>query len=262
MATNSTPPTKVILGCSKCGANLPDGSQFCLQCGKPVSSPPKVKAVAQPPEDAEALPSKASRPKHKGRRVLVASSGVIHWWRLRGLASVKIRSRSKLQELVGWKHDQTILDAPFTVGAHTFRYYKFSLPEGSVNVAIVGQFTAANAENPRGEQREELPRKIKRKTKPADSDNNIEVLVLTEPAFTVWQNGYATSSIYDSGKVVEGKVQADVPAGAGIYYLVFNNKFAPKTAKTVHAAVVLRYKSWMPESFRKMKETVWNWMGL
>ena len=69
-------------------------------------------------------------------------------------------------------------------------------------------------------------------------DNNIEVSVLTDSAFTVWQNGYATSSIYESGKVAEGNVQAEVPAGAGIYYLVFSNKSAPKTAKAVHATVV------------------------
>src|SRR5579859_1881527 len=258
MATNSTtPPTKVILGCSKCGANLPDGSQFCLQCGKPVSSPPKVKAVAQPPADAEALPSKSSRPKHKRRTVLwlllVLFLVAVAW---AGLSENPVAQQ--IQELVGWKHDQTVLDAPFTVGAHTFRYYKFSLPEGSVNVAIVGQF-AASADNPVVSSGRVA---AKDKDKTAEVDNNIDVLVLTEPAFTVWQNGYATSSIYDSGKVAEGKVQADVPAGAGIYYLVFSNKFAPKSTKNVRAAVVLRYKSWMPESLRKMKETAWNWLGL
>lgn len=259
MATNSTTPsTKVILGCSKCGANLPEGSQFCLQCGKPVSSPPKVKAVAQPPADAQELPSKSSRPKHRRRTVLwlllVLFVVAIAW---AGLSENPFAQQ--LQEFIGWKHDQTILDESFTVGAHTFRYYKFSLPEGSVNVAIVGQFTAASADNPAIGGNKLA---AKDKGKAAEGDNNIDVSVLTEPAFTVWQNGYATSSIYESGKVAEGKVQADVPAGAGIYYLVFNNKFAPKTAKNIHAAVVLRYKSWMPESFRKAKETVWNWMGL
>jgi hypothetical protein len=29
----------------------------------------------------------------------------------------------QVQEIVGWKHDQTILDTPFSVGPHTFRYY-------------------------------------------------------------------------------------------------------------------------------------------
>jgi hypothetical protein len=158
----------------------------------------------------------------------------------------------QVQEIVGWKHDQTILDTPFSVGPHTFRYYKFSLSEGSVNVAIVGQFMAVA----------EIPNAGNRKDKDKDKDGNIEVYVLTEPAFTVWQNGYATSSLYESGNVSEGTVQADVPAGAGIYYLVFSNKFSPKSSKNVRATVLLRYKSWLPEWFRKMKDRFWNWLGV
>ena len=92
-------------------------------------------------------------------------------------------------------------------------------------------------------------------------DNGIEVYVLTDSAFTVWQNGYATSSIYESGKVAEGTVQAEIPAGAGIYYLVFSNKSAPKTPKSIHATVLLRYKSWLPDWFRRMKGRFWDWVG-
>jgi hypothetical protein len=162
-----------------------------------------------------------------------------------------------IQELVGWKHDQTILDTPFTVGPHTFRYYKFALPEGSVNVAIVGQF-AADASN--GAPRKEMDTKGKGAKDPQDS--GIEVYVLTDAAFTVWQNGYATSSIYESGKVPAGAVQAEIPAGAGIYYLVFSNKSSLKTPRSVRATVLLRYKSWLPEWFRRMKDRFWNWTGL
>lgn len=160
----------------------------------------------------------------------------------------------EVQEVAGWKHDQIILDTPFTVGPHTFRYYKFTLPEGSVNVAIVGQFSSENP-NPTP------PRKSKEKDSDKDSDAGIEVFVLTDEAFTVWQNGYATSSVYESGKVPTGTVQADVPAGAGVYYLVFSNKSSPKTPKSVHATVLLRYKSWLPESLRKLKERFMNWIG-
>jgi hypothetical protein len=141
------------------------------------------------------------------------------------------------------------------VGPHTFRYYKFSLPEGSVNVAVVGQFTSAADNSNAGNRRDTA------KAKKEDIDNNIEVYVLTDSAFTVWQNGYATSSLYESGKVAAGTVQADVTAGAGIYYLVFSNKSAPKTAKAVHATVLLRYKSWLPEWFRVMKGRVLDWIG-
>ena len=156
--------------------------------------------------------------------------------------------------MVGLKHDETIIETetPFLVGAHTFRYYKFALPEGSLNVAVVGQFSATSG----GDKP-----KSKETSKAADADNNIEVYVLSEPAFTVWQNGYATSSVYESGRVADGKLQADVPAGAGIYYLVFNNRFAPKTGKSVSASVWLRYKSWLPGWFRRVKGRVLNWFG-
>ena len=106
------------------------------------------------------------------------------------------------------------------------------------------------------------PTRKDKKDEDKEGDNNIEVSVLSEPAFTIWQNGYATSTIYESGRVAQGTVQADVPAGAGIYYLVFSNKLSPKTPKTVHANVLLRYKSWLPEWFRRMKGRLWNWLGL
>ena len=164
----------------------------------------------------------------------------------------------QVQEFVGWKHDRIILDAPFSVGPHTFRYYKFALPEGSVNVAVVGQFTSAADSSNASNHRDAIKTRNKARE---DIDNNIEVYVLTDSAFTVWQNGYATSSLYESGKVADGAVQADVPAGAGIYYLVFSNRSSPRTPKNVHATVLLRYKSWLPEWFRVMKARLLDWIG-
>src|SRR6202007_694383 len=108
--------------------------------------------------------------------------------------------------------------------------------------SIVGQFTASS------------PEKKGATTKPAKpdaDDSDIEVYVLSEPAFAVWQNGYATSSVYESGRVKQGTMQADLPNCAGVYSLVFSNKFSPKTAKSVSSTVVLRYKSWLPESLRR-----------
>jgi len=241
------------LGCSKCGASLPAEAQFCLKCGKPVSSPPK--SAADPA--VVVLPPGLPRAKPKRRSLvwlllLLLLVSFVVW-----VGTSESPMAQGIQEMAGWKHDQTILDTPFTVGAHTFRYYKFALPEGSVNVTIVGQFGAVG----------EGPKAGDRKDKDKDAaatkdDNSIEVYVLTDAAFTVWQNGYATSSLYESGKVAEGAVQAEIPAGAGIYYLVFSNKSSPKTAKTVHATVLLRYKSWLPESLRRMKDRFWNWIGV
>ena len=251
MPTNSTtsPTTKVILGCSKCGASLPDEAQFCLKCGKPVSSPPKEPTVVEPPP-----PAQSARPKPKRRIflgvLLAILVGVVLW-----AATSDSTGAQQVQEFVGLKRDRIVLDSAFSVGPHTFRYYKFALPEGSLNVALIGQFTSA------ADGQSASDRKSKTKDADKDSDNNIEVYVLSEPAFTVWQNGYATSSLYESGKVAEGTVQADVPAGAAIYYLVFSNKAAPKTPKAIHATVLLRYKSWLPDWFRLMKGRVLDWVG-
>src|SRR6202045_3519084 len=190
MATNSTTPpvTKVILGCSKCGASLPDAAQFCLKCGKPVSSPPKSPVVV------EALPPEIRVPRRPKRILLAIGAGalvaVLLWVGIRDSQSAQ-----QVREFVGWKHDQIILDASFSVGPHTFRYYKFALPEGSVNVAVVGHFTSAAEISGAANRRDTSKGKNKE-----DIDNNIEVNVLTDSAFTVWQNGYATSSVYESGK--------------------------------------------------------------
>ena len=254
MATNSAtpPPAKVLLGCSKCGASLPDEAQFCLRCGKPVSSPPKSAAVVEAQPRAEIAPA---RPR---RRVLV--------WLLLALLVVGILwvatsdnpFAQQAQEFVGFKQDRIILDSAFSVGPHTFRYYKFPLPEGSVNVTVVGHFSSAAETAGATTRKNQVD---KNKSTDAEIDNNVEAYVLTDTAFTVWQNGYATSSLYESGKVAEASVQADVPAGAGIYYLVFSNKSAPKTSKSIHATVLLRYKSWLPDSLRRFKARFWDWVG-
>jgi hypothetical protein len=241
MPTDSS-SAKVILGCSQCGATLPDGAQFCLQCGKPVAVPAKDTRAAEEPV-AEISPLKKKR--HWGRWIaLVLLLAALVWV----FASDNPFAQG-VQELAGFKHDQSILASPFTVTARNLRYYKFSLPEGSTNVAIVGEFTA----------------KADRKgsaADPNDTGDNIEVYLLSEAAFAVWQKGYAASSVYESGRVPQGTMQADLPAGAGIYYLIFSNRFSPKTAKSVSATVSLRYKSWLPEWFRKIKGRLWNWLGL
>jgi ribosomal protein L40E len=249
----ATAVAHAALACSKCGAELPDGTQFCLECGKPVSVPAKIRPDKDADPVVEVIPPMPPRRPRKRHVILWALLGIIVVAVVWVAASDNPYAQG-VQELVGWKHDQTILDAPFSVSAHSFRYYKFALPEGSVNVAIVGQFTASSDGNKSNGKDADKDGK--------DADNNVEVYVLSEPAFTVWQKGYAVSPVYESGRVPEGKVQAEVPAGAGIYYLVFNNKFAPKTAKNVNADVVLRYKSWLPDWFRRSKDRFWNWLAL
>lgn len=119
----------------------------------------------------------------------------------------------------------------------------------STNVLIVGQFTAS------------VPGKVPHQGA-TDADKGIEVYVLSESAFAIWQSGYATGSVYESGRVASGNMQADLPAGAGVYYLVFSNKFSTGMGKTVEATALLRYKSWLPAWFRTLQNDGWSWIGL
>jgi ribosomal protein L40E len=248
--------TTAVLACSKCGAALPEGALFCLKCGKPVSLSAKTAPIPKPAEP-EQVPSQVPRPKRRLRLVLGLALALFLVATLWAATSDSPYAQG-VQDLVGWNHDQAVVQTPFSVSAHNFRYYKFSLPSGSTNVAIVGQFSASSDGNKNRSDRKNVDKDNADK----DADGNIEVYVLSEPAFVVWQNGYAASSVYESGRVSQGTVQAELPTGPGIYYLVFSNKFAPKTAKNVSAMILLRYKSWLPESFRRATDSFWNWLGI
>src|SRR2546423_3224755 len=148
-----------------------------------------------------------------------------------------------VQEFAGNRHDQGVVDVPFTVSPRNFRYYKFNLPEASTNVAIVGDFTVTReAEHGKKDSRHQPP----------PADDAIEVYVLSDSSFAIWQTGYTTSSVFESGRVSQGKIQAVLPRGAGVYYLVFSNKFSPSSAKKIDATIVLHYKSWIPDWIRRI----------
>jgi hypothetical protein len=159
----------------------------------------------------------------------------------------------EVRELVGVKQDHIIVDSTFSVGAHTFRYYKFSLPEGTVNASVVGEFKSTTENSTASSEKDAGTNPAGPSSAGTNNDNSIEAYVLTEVDFAAWRTGQATSSLYDSGNVAESAVDAEIPPGAGIYYLLFSNKSAPTAPKAVHAAVVVRYKSWLPDWLRYRK---------
>jgi hypothetical protein len=145
-----------------------------------------------------------------------------------------------LREIGGDKPDQAILDRTFSVSPRSFRYYTFSLPEGSSHVALIGEFSA----RPEGD-RATSP------DAPESAASAVELLVLSEAAFAIWQKGGSTTSVYDSGRVSQAKVHAELPSGAGIYYLVFSNKLSPSGASSVRATLQLHSRSWIPDWIRR-----------
>ena len=250
------PVVDATLGCSQCGAELPTEAQFCLKCGKPVAVPANATTRSSSPV---ANASAAAAPRRKRKRYLVLWSFLAIFLLFIIWATTSENPFAQgIQEFAELKHDQVVLDTPadkpFLVGPHSFRYYKFALPEGSLKVAMVGQFTSVTEAAGSAGRKDE--------TRAASADNDIEVYVLSEAAFAVWQNGYATSSLYESGRVAEGTLNGELPAGGGVYYLVFSNKFSPKTSKSVHGSLLLRYKSWLPESLRRGIDHFWNWLGV
>jgi hypothetical protein len=146
-----------------------------------------------------------------------------------------------IQEFLGLKHDQLIVNATFSVAPNNFRYYKFSLPADASNFTLVGQF-AASVRNPNTDPL---------KSADAGSDNTIEAFVFSESGFSVWQHGSTPDAVYDSGKIAGSKIQAELPAGAGSYFLIFSNKFSPVAAKNVNAIVSLRHQSRLFEWFHR-----------
>lgn len=237
--------------CTGCGAKLPENSQYCPNCARAT----KLLEQSAPVKDLPAITAPLrSRARPRRSRFLIPLLLLIFV----GLFLWALGSDSPLaqdiQELFGWKQDQVIVETPFSVGPHNLQYFKISLPEGSVNVSIVGEFAATDSNDVKPGRATN-----KNSANSATAEDNIEVFVLTESAFTVWQNGYSTGSLYESGRVEGGKFQADIPPGAGIYYLVFSNRSASKTAKRVRAAVFLRYRNWLPESIRRLKARMLNW---
>jgi hypothetical protein len=143
-----------------------------------------------------------------------------------------------LREIAGDKPDQGILDRTFPVSPHSFRYYTFSLPEGSSHVVLVGEFTAAlEGASPNGSE---------------SAVSGIELLVLSEAAFATWQKGGSTTSVYDSGRVSHANVRIELADGAGVYYLVFSNKLSPSAASNVRANLQLHSRSWLPDWIRRI----------
>jgi hypothetical protein len=178
--------------------------------------------------------------------IFVVLVGVFLW-----LATSSNPFAEGVQELAGNRHDQAVVDVPFSVSAKNIRYYKFTLPEASTDVAIVGDFTVQpDAGGRRNDSKRLSPQ----------PDSAIEVYVLSESSFAIWQTGYATSSVFESGRKPQGKIAADLPPGAGVYYLVFSNKFSPSVAKKIDATVVLHYKNWIPGWIRQVKGELQSWI--
>lgn len=145
---------------------------------------------------------------------------------------------ASLREIAGDKPDQSILERTFSLAPRGFRYYTFSLPGGSNHAALIGEFTAT-------------PEGNKSSGGSEGSASGVELLVLSEAAFAAWQTEGRATAVYDRGRASHANVHVELPTGAGIYYVVFNNKFPGAGAMNVRASLRLHVNSWLPEWMRR-----------
>jgi hypothetical protein len=231
-------PSEADVLCSQCSTNLPDGAQFCLSCGQPAISTANRTDLAPVPVPGSARP-------HLLWLLALVFLGAVLWG-----ATSQSPAAQRVQEFVHRTHTETIVDSALSLNPRSFFSCKFSVPAGAQSISITGEFTATpGSQHGGGSKARE------------DRDTNIEAYVLTDAAFAVWNGGYSTQTEYESGSVANATLNAPLPAGAGVYHLVFSNKSSPRT-KNVHATVLLRYKSWLPDSVVRLKDQFWSWIGL
>jgi hypothetical protein len=238
--------------CAKCRTALPEGSQFCLKCGQPVvteekTSEPTALSVASVPVKLVAVEPRSPARRKRKRPIatwllLLALVGIISW-----VAVSDSTTAQELRDQVTGARAEAIVETPLSVKPKGIAYYKFTVPPGAISVTVTGQFNST----------------VTGKSASASSvDGDVEAYLMTEAAFAVWQTGYSTSTHYESGKVPQATINVDLPSGAGVYYLVFSNRFSERTDKNVTANVVVQYKTWLPEWILLLKQRLWNWLGL
>jgi len=234
--------------CSKCGTSLHRTAEFCLRCGQPVISSAKRAAITPVQSSEIEVPQPwPARRQHRSVLWLLALVvlGAVLW-----AATSKGPAAEQVQEFVRWSQTQSIVDSSVSVNPHGFSSWTLTVPPGALNVTVTGEFSAVAAGPHTGKSNESGK----------DHDAEIEAYVMTDAAFAVWSTGYSAQTEYESGPATAGTINAPLPAGAGIYQLVLSNKNSAR-AKTVHATVLLRYKSWSADVLVRLKDRFWNWLG-
>lgn len=212
--------------CRFCGTTLPDDSTFCHSCGKSLATPQANSSpVAAAPAPAPIPAPVSQRPTKSGGAAIGIVLGIIllvglGWWAIDQstpkpiiLPGSSAPSAPQPQPRV-----MTLVDTAFTLNAGQGWHWNFSVPASATSVKVEGTFTASGG-----------------------AGNDVEVFLLNDDEFVNWQNGHAVHTLYNSGRMTQGTLNAVLPPGAGTYHLVFNNKFSLLSPKAVRASIRLRY---------------------
>jgi hypothetical protein len=196
--------------CPSCGKELPDGSSFCLQCGKPTAAAP---AAAQKKPGTQilwivglgalllvvvgAFVSQLKKPT-SGKPDLVAPAPLGH---------AQVPSRTDL------------FMGQFVVKAGSYVTNTFTVQPDMVNFHVVGRFDTSGG-----------------------SENDIQAVLVDEDEFQNWISGQPAKAFYSTEQVTNDTLDVG-PLAAGRYVFAFSNKFSESTDKYVFAQIEAQ---WMP----------------
>jgi hypothetical protein len=123
-----------------------------------------------------------------------------------------------IDRLIKQQRTVTVKNPGLQLKALNFGYSKLDVPSGATSVNLRGNFTASGG-----------------------FTNDVEVYVFSADEYVNWQNRHAAKSFYNSGKVTVGTFNINLPADAGTYYIVFNNRFSLLTQRSVLIDAALTY---------------------
>ncbi len=222
--------------CPECNDVLPEGVKACRSCVLPV------RVVSPPQEDRKSALSNKN----------VGKIGTFFLLLFIIVGLIALFSNNSVQQYlrdrIGTVQERSLTEGKFHLKSSEFVSYKIVVPAGATDVSVNGSFKAIST-----------PAK---KNSGGEEGDGVEVYLLTDATFVVWRNGYSAGSEYESGRLAEGQIHAQLPDGGAIYYLVFSNRFSHQSAKSVQANVSLRYKSWLPEYLFTLKDRFENLLGL
>lgn len=203
--------------CPSCGKDLPHGSSFCLQCGKPTGAP--------------AAP--ATTPATGQKRSGISSAQLLGIAILLVLAAayfVRALERSNTPAPSAFASSATPVHTPVLVPASTKLFTgqivvkaggnvtnTFTVEPGMQNFHVIGQFNASGG-----------------------SGNDIQAVLADEGEFQNWINGHQARTFYSTEKITNGKLDVG-PLGPGRYVIAFSNRFSAFTDKYVFAEVEARW---------------------
>jgi hypothetical protein len=203
------------LECPNCKAGLPDTSQYCPQCGFPLTEDAKAHVPYKTPAWAYL--------------VLILFLGLLVYVALHTYDGMSKSARSPAVEPpprqiesprppASRSHSIPLTNGGVAVNAGSFAWYPFTVPAGVTAVTVNGHFTAAGG-----------------------SGNDIQVYILDEDGFANFKNEHTARTFYNSGKVTQAAISAVLPNSPASYYLLFDNRFSPSASKAVQVNATLSY---------------------